>query len=259
MKKQFFTLLCAAALCGCAELAVKAPVVAAHRGYWKCEGGAQNSISSLTNAAAIKAWGSEFDVWMTADDTLVVNHDAKFHGIVLKDAAYADFKDLPLDNGEKMSTVDQYLQKAKEFPALQLVFEIKTADDLSDTLYEARVVPACVEAVRKYGLLDRTTFIAFSLTACESVARLLPGQPVQYLNGDLSPKEVYEHGINGIDYWYPEFYKHPEWVTEAHELGMSVNCWTVNAREDIQNMIDLGVDQITTNEPTLVQKQLRSF
>ncbi|MBQ1866448.1 MAG: glycerophosphodiester phosphodiesterase, partial [Bacteroidales bacterium] len=49
---------------------------------------------------------------------------------------------------------------------------------------------------------------------------------------------------------------HPEWVAEAHSLGMSVNCWTVNNEEDIKAMIDLGVDCITTNEPLLVRKLL---
>ena len=82
----------------------------------------------------------------------------------------------------------------------------------------------------------------------------MPENTVQYLNGDLSPKEVHEHGINGIDYHYSCFQKHPEWVKEAHDLGMSVNCWTVNAASDIREMIALGVDQITTNEPTLAQK-----
>ena len=84
----------------------------------------------------------------------------------------------------------------------------------------------------------------------------MPENTVQYLNGDLSPKEVYAHGINGIDYYYKVFQEHPEWVKEAHDLGMSVNCWTVNAPADIREMIALGVDQITTNEPTLVQKIL---
>ena len=242
------------ALAGCCQAPAGSPAVVAHRGYWKCEGGAQNSISSLCNAAAIKVWGSEFDVWMTADDTLVVNHDPKFHKIMLKDAKFADFKNLPLDNGEFISTVDQYLTKGLEFPDMQMVFEIKTYKDLSDTAYEARVVPAVIAAVKKYGLEKRTTFIAFSLTVCEQVAKLMPGNTVQYLNGDLSPKEVYEHGINGIDYHYSCFQQHPEWVKEAHDLGMSVNCWTVNAASDIREMIALGVDQITTNEPTLAQK-----
>ena len=37
---------------------------------------------------------------------------------------------------------------------------------------------------------------------------------------------------------------------------MSVNVWTVNKKEDIQKMIDLGVDCITTNEPLLVRELL---
>ena len=255
MMKHWMPLLAAVlALSACCQAPAGSPAVVAHRGYWKCEGGAQNSISSLSNAAAIKVWGSEFDVWMTTDDTLVVNHDAKFNKILLKDAKYADFKNMPLDNGELMSTVDEYLAKGLEYPELEMVFEIKTYRDGMDSVYEARVVPAVIAAVKKYGLEKRTTFIAFSLTVCEQVAKLMPENTVQYLNGDLSPKEVFEHGINGIDYHYSCFQQHPEWVKEAHDLGMSVNCWTVNAPSVIREMIDLGVDQITTNEPTLVQK-----
>ena len=37
---------------------------------------------------------------------------------------------------------------------------------------------------------------------------------------------------------------------------MSVNFWTVNKEKDIQSMIDLGVDCITTNEPMLTREKL---
>ena len=43
-------------------------------------------------------------------------------------------------------------------------------------------------------------------------------------------------------------------VTSAHDLGMKVNVWTVNKREDIEKMIDLKVDYITTDEPLLVRE-----
>lgn len=49
------------------------------------------------------------------------------------------------------------------------------------------------------------------------------------------------------------------WVSRAaraHELGMSVNVWTVNSAENIQKMIDLGVDCITTNDPLLARELL---
>ena len=42
---------------------------------------------------------------------------------------------------------------------------------------------------------------------------------------------------------------HPEWVKQAHDLGLKVNVWTVNKEEDMQAMLDLGVDFITTNNP----------
>ena len=63
-------------------------------------------------------------------------------------------------------------------------------------------------------------------------------------------------GINGIDYHYNVLYEHPEWVEEAHDLGMSVNVWTVNKAKDMRNFIDMGVDVITTNEPLLLREIL---
>lgn len=61
----------------------KAKVVA-HRGFWATEGSAQNSIRSLVKADSIGCWGSEFDVWMTQDGKLVVNHDDNINGIVIE-------------------------------------------------------------------------------------------------------------------------------------------------------------------------------
>ena len=100
----------------------------------------------------------------------------------------------------------------------------------------------------------RIEFISFSLTACQEFARLMPRNKVEYLGGDRTPAELHEMGINGIDYHYSAFDKHPEWVKEAHDLGMLVNVWTVDKEEDIVRMLDLGVDQVTTNEPGLVQR-----
>ena len=63
------------ALC-MAVLGVEAQTwIIAHRGYWKSEGSAQNSITSLKRAAEARAYGSEFDVQLTKDQNVVVNHD----------------------------------------------------------------------------------------------------------------------------------------------------------------------------------------
>ena len=88
---------------------------------------------------------------------------------------------------------------------------------------------------------------------------MMPKNRVEYLGGEIAPAELHEMGISSIDYHYTVFDKHPEWVKEAHDLGMIVNAWTVNAEEDIVRMLGLGVDHITTNEPELAQALIETF
>ena len=52
--------------------------------------------------------------------------------------------------------------------------------------------------------------------------------------------------------------KTSELLNEAHALGLIVCTWTVNEIENIENMIDIGVDGIVTDYPDRVQGILRS-
>ena len=85
--------------------------VIAHRGYWKTEGSAQNSIRSLERASEIGAYGSEFDVHLTADNVLVIFHDNDIQGKHIQSCTYDELKDLQLSNGEKLPTLEQYLKR----------------------------------------------------------------------------------------------------------------------------------------------------
>ncbi len=58
--------------------------VIAHRGFWKTQGSAQNSITSLLKADSIGCYGSEFDVWLTKDNGLGLAMMGLFKGIRLK-------------------------------------------------------------------------------------------------------------------------------------------------------------------------------
>ena len=53
--------------------------------------------------------------------------------------------------------------------------------------------------------------------------------------------------------------KHPEWIKEAHELGLKVNVWTVDEVEDMKSLIEQKVDFITTNEPVILQEELKNI
>lgn len=257
MKRLFLLLLAGCLMTACSEKPAE-PQVVAHRGYWKTEGSAQNSIASILNAGRIAAYGSEFDVNLTCDGALVVNHDFTYHGLKIYENTLADLRcdTLRLSNGEIIPTLDEYLEASKQYPEMKLVFELKSE---GDPQYEAVALPACVEAITRLGVADRVEFISFSLSACKEFARLMPKNVVEYLGGEIAPAELHKMGISGIDYEYPVFYEHPEWIEEAHQLGMVVNTWTVNQEEDMRKLLELGVDQITTNEPELAQRVIREF
>lgn len=117
-------------LCGMMLLASSAMAqvkVIAHRGHWNSQGAAQNSIAAMQNAKKADVWGSEFDVHITTDGTVVVNHDDDIHGIIIENAKYADIKNLKLANGEPIATLKSYLEAGKKLAPMQLILEIKAS------------------------------------------------------------------------------------------------------------------------------------
>ena len=235
----------------------QAQEICAHRGFWQCEEAvnSQNSLAALRLAQESGLWGSEFDVHLTADEVAVVNHDSDFYGLPIATNTYRDLlARCRLPNGESLTTLFEYLEQGSKSPCM-LVLEVKPQPSVSATV---RLVQRCVQALRSYNLLDpsRVMFISFSFDACEWIARHLPAFDNQYLGGDKDPETVYGSGINGIDYHYSVFHRHPDWVARAHALGMSVNVWTVDKQEEMVRMKELGVDVITTNKPLLLREVL---
>lgn len=243
MKKILLLLVC---LLGTSATIFAQTKVVAHRGYWDTAGSYENSIASLNKAGEVGVFGSEFDVHITADNILVVNHDPTIHKVPIQTSTYAELKDLTLGNGEKLPTLEQYLEAGTKIPNMRMVLEIKSN---KRTVMEDRSVLGILNMVRKYGLEDRTDYIAFSMNVCKELVKLAPAADVYYLNGDVSPADLKELGMAGLDYHFNKLKEHPEWIKEAHDLGMKVNVWTVDDVEMMKEFIAQGVDFITTNKP----------
>ena len=238
-----------------AGTALAQPKVIAHRGYWETPGSAQNSLTAFIKADSIGVFGSEIDVWLTADDRLIVNHDRVFKGtdIDMERSTQREICNIVLPNGENIPTLDSYLRLVASKPDTRLILEMKSLSDLNGEDLAAEKI---VKSLRKYGLVERTDIIAFSLNACLAFKKLLPDSKIYYLDGDLAPKKIKKLGLAGIDYSVKVLRKHPEWVEQAHKLGLEVNVWTVDEEEDMRYFIDLGVDYITTNFPEQLQQLL---
>ena len=238
-------LIVMAAACLMTLAAAAQTKIVAHRGYWDSAGSAQNSITSLKLADKIGCYGSEFDVHLTKDGVIVVHHDQNVGKIDIQTSTYKALKKERLKNGEKIPTLEQYLDAGKDL-SCKLVLEIKRQMVQS---HEDSLVRQCVDMVKSKGLTDRIVWISFSGKACELLHQLLPDAHIQYLLGDWDPKTIKAKGLSGIDYEQKVLALHPEWIKECHDLGLVVNVWTVNDLNTINQFIKAGVDFITTNAP----------
>ena len=225
--------------------------VIAHRGYWKADGSAQNSLASFAKADSVGAFGSEFDVMMTSDGVIVLNHDNVFQGVDIQNSDYDSVKKLKLVNGEHIPSLDEFLSAMANTTKIKFILEIKS---LATVEKENIAVSKIVESVKKHNLLDRVDYISFSLNVCQTLKKVLPEADIYYLEGDLAPDRIKEEGFAGIDYSVGALKKHPEWIKEAHDLGLKVNIWTVNSEENMKFAIENGVDFITTDYPELAKK-----
>lgn len=246
-------LLLAAALSAPA-LAQTQPYVMAHRGFYMRKGFAPNTLESMVRAGELGADVTEFDVHMTKDKVLVVNHDATINGRTISESLYSEICDTRLDNGEILPTLDQVLNASRAFPAMRMAIELKpqTPKEL-----DREIADLVVAEVRSKRLEDRVVYISFSLPALQRIHEVAPEATLSYLTGDKTPAELHSMGIEWMGYMYLYYMKHPEWVKEAHQLGMKVFAWTMNTIFDWQRMVDLGVDYLESDIPHLLIDWLR--
>lgn len=230
--------------------------VVAHRGAFKSNGFPENSIASLKEAIRLGCTGSEFDVRMTADDSLIINHDAHYNDLEIERTSFVQLSQFKLSNGEVLPTLRQYLLAGmKNNQHTRLVLEIKPSDQGKERA--VKIVDAVVKLVKELKAEPWIVYISFDYNMMLRLKQLVPAAPMQYLNGDKSPAELKADGILGIDYHYKVFDDHPEWIGSAKQLGIVLNAWTVNDAGKMDWLLEQGFDFITTNEPELLLKKLK--
>lgn len=226
------------------------PVIA-HRGAFKKNGFPENSIVALREAIRLQCAGSEFDVRMSSDDSLVINHDPHYQDLVIEKTSYHDLTQVKLSNGEVLPTLYQTLVAGlQDNKGTLLVIEIKPSDVSKERARS--VADKVVELVRDLNAESKVVYISFDYDVLKRIIEIAPGASTQYLNGDQPPEQLKADRITGADYNISVFRKHPEWIDLAKKNGIILNAWTVNDEEDMKWLMSNKFDFITTNEPELL-------
>lgn len=228
--------------------------VIAHRGAWRTENLPENSIASLNRAIELHCGGSEFDVWMTADGVIVVNHDPTHQGLNVETSTYKELAAKKLKNGETIPTLEEYIAAGQKQKYTKLILEIKTSKISKERTLE--LAEKCVQTVKRMKAKKLVDYIAFDYDAGLKVIELDKKADVSFLsgNGDVTPAQLKKDGFAGLDYHLNVYKKHPEYIEQARSLGLTTNAWTVDKKEDMKWLLNKGIDFITTDEPeTLLQ------
>ena len=172
-----------------------------------------------------------------------------------------------------------HLVSQSKYANAYLMLELKSDPDLAhDSKARERIVSIVCNEVRAAGLTDRTLLHSFDWALLAECRRQAPDMPISFLTqlhenaddvgedsalpvtpdldrpGASVPDEVSRAGGS---LWCPHFSEiTTDDLARARELDLCVAVWTVNEAEDIDAMIDLGVDAIVTDYPGRVQRRL---
>ena len=222
----------------------------AHRGCSGLE--TENTAASFVAAGNRSYYGIETDLYRTSDGKLICHHDKDTGRICemnlkIEDTSYDTLRSLTLKDidGEtdradlKLCSLKEYIKICKKYNK-HAVLELKTNFQSSD-------IKEIADVFEEFDYLDNMTFISFDLRHMGRVRSVLPNQSCQFLTmkwEDDLPHKLKELNVD-IDIMASLLNK--ERVKILHEHGILINCWTVDDPEMAGRLIEMGVDQITTN------------
>jgi len=230
------------------------PRMVAHRGVSGLE--RENTCAAFVAAGNRSYFGIETDVHCTADGKYAVIHDdttLRVSGVDLKveETDLATLQQLTLkpmdgeaDRGDlRIPTLAEYISICKKYEKAA-VLELKNP-------MTPEAVWKIVEIVDGMEYLPHTIFITFALENLVALREKYPTQPAQYLIGGGRPVDadalvetLCRYNLD-LDIYYRSLTK--ELLDRLHALGKEVNVWTVDNPEDARQMIEMGVDYITSN------------
>lgn len=229
--------------------------VVAHRGGWKHSGASQNTLGSLQHAIDLGCQGSEFDVWLTKDKKIALNHDSDLEGRIIEKTTLADLQTIKLNKGETIPTLEQYINLIKTQNKTRIVLELKSNKGNKNIL---ELADSCVQTVHRMNAQAWVDYITFDYRGLKVIREMDPTAHIAFLENSVDLDLQKLDGISGIDYHYSLYDKMERLHERCKVLGLTMNAWTVNSEEWMKRFLDMDIDFITTDEPEMLLKMIES-
>lgn len=227
--------------------------VTAHRG--NSSFAPENTIPAISQALSEKVDYIEIDVQQTKDGVFVAFHDKKLSRIAginqsIHHLTYDEIKSLdagghfsPQFSGTTIPILEDVLRLCKGKVMLNLDLKSYDRYDIQEE--------ALIELLDRYQMLDQCYISSTNLEILKEVKGLAPEVKTGYII-------TISYGSLPSEYDLIDFYSiHANYVSksivqEAHKLGKEVHAWTITTPESATLMNQYGVDNIITDNPTMV-------
>ena len=225
----------------------------------------ENTLAGFARARRAGVAAFELDVRLSADDQVVVIHDATVDRTTDAAGAVSAFTAAQLARLDARGAFPQWTDPVG-VPRLDEVLDAYAADVVrfaveikSDTPERLeRVGRSVLAQVERRRLRDRVTVTSFDAVALEIVRRIAPDVPRAYIGAYDTPaflETALRLGCAQAD--VPLARGSAEVVREAHAVGLRVVGWLGNTAEELAALVAWGVDGITTDYPTRAVAYLR--
>ena len=213
----------------------------AHRGA--SAAATENTFQAFRLAKELGATWVELDARLSADQVVVVHHDAHLADGRMIAELTAD--ELP----DEVPSLAEALEACE---GMGVNIEIKNLPEDPDYDADHAVVDAVAGLAQAYLGPERTIISSFNMDSVDRMHRVDPSLPCAWLFFQmLDPASVIERAVaHEMAAIHPyDNLVDSAMVRRAHEAGLEVNVWTVDDPDRMAALIKMGVDGICTNVP----------
>ena len=219
-------------------------ILTGHRGAAELE--PENTRLSIQKAIDLGVDQVEIDVHLTRDQHLVVIHDATVDRTTNGQGAVADFtleevKRLDAGKGERIPTLQEVIDLVRGKVVLQI--ELKGPDTAEPV----------VRTVEQNNIENEVLLTSFVHERLREARQLNPSLALGALWSnppDDACEQAIDMGAEAIHIQYQNI--DAQLIQKAHAHGLNIRAWNPDTVEEIQRVIDLGVDAVGSNRPDLL-------
>lgn len=241
LKLYFFSLFSIFISCS----SMKKPISIGHRGAMGHE--TENTIASVKKALDLGVDMIEIDVFVLKTGEVVVFHDETLDNLTnhkgkIEDYSYSELQKVIVNGNHSIPTLAEIITVIDKKVPLNIELKGKNT---------AQPTQIIVHSFYKKGWSKKDFVISSFLWEELKIYRKLDNKiPIAILTEE-NPIDAISIGIDvkafAINPWYKTLTKQN--VEYLHKSGFKINTYTVNEPEDINKVIELGVDGIFCNFP----------